>query len=513
MSENSVKSKRIAKNTFLLYIRMLILTAISLYTSRVILNALGVVDYGIYNVVGGVVTMFSMISGSLSTAISRFLTFAIGKKETERLSDIFSTSINIQFLLALLIVLLAETVGLWFLNVKMVIPEERMTAAWWVYQFSILTFVVNLISIPYNAVIIAHERMSAFAYIGILEAVGKLVIAYCIVINPMDRLVFFAAMVALLSVLIRIIYGWYCKAHFRETDYHFVLDKSLLKEMFGFAGWNFLGSSSMILREYGGNLIINLFCGPSVNASRAIAGKVNSAVQGFINNFTMAVNPQITKSYASGDFEYMINLVYKGSRLSFYMMLLLSMPILLNAHYILQLWLGLVPDYTVSFVCLILLLAMSDILSNTLITSLLATGRVRNYQIVVSSLQLLNLPISYCCLRWGAQPESVIVVSIIISNMALFVRLYMIRKLIPIKINEFFFKVYLNVIKVALLSSVLPIALNYLIEEGLGRLIIVTLFAVLNTLIVIYYIGCSQDERCFVKERIGKKFLDKISRR
>lgn len=513
MSENSVKSKRIAKNSFLLYVRMLLLTAISLYTSRIILNALGVIDYGIYNVVGGMVTMFSMISGSLSSAISRFLTIAIGKKEIGRLSVIFSTSVNIQFLLALLIIILMETIGLWFLEKKMVIPDERLTAAWWVFQFSVLTFVINLISIPYNAIIIAHERMSAFAYISILEAIGKLVIAYCIVINPIDRLVFFALMITLLSVIIRFIYGWYCRVNFRETIYHFVIDKRLLKEMFGFAGWNFLGSSAMILREYGGNLIINLFCGPSVNASRAIAGKVNSTVQGFINNFTMAINPQITKSYASGDFDYMFNLIYQGSRLSFYMMLLLSMPILLNAHYILQLWLGVVPDYTVSFVCLILLLAMSDILSNTLITALLAVGRVRNYQIVVSTLQMLNLPISYCCLRWwSCPPESVIIVAIILSNIALFVRLYMLRKLIPIKIATFICNVYLNAIIVTLFSSLLPVLLNFVMAESFKRLIIVSLFAVLNTLAVTYFIGCSKSEQLLVKKIIANFILHKIQR-
>ena len=282
MSNEVNRGKRIVKNTLLLYIRMILLMLISLYTSRVILNALGVVDYGIYNVVGGVVTMFSMISGSLSTAISRFLTFAIGKNDNDSLNNIFSTSVNIQFVLSFIILLIAETLGLWFLHAKMVIPESRMIAAFWVYQFSLMAFIINLISIPYNAVIIAHERMSAFAYISILEAVGKLAISMCIVISPIDKLIFYAFLVVILGLIIRITYGVYCKRNFKEAEYHLIIDKSLLKKMFGFAGWNFLGSSSMILREYGGNIIINLFCGPAVNASRAIATKVNSTVQGFI---------------------------------------------------------------------------------------------------------------------------------------------------------------------------------------------------------------------------------------
>lgn len=507
MPEYSVRSKRIVKNTFLLYIRMLLLMVISLYTSRIILNALGVVDYGVYNVVGGIVTMFSMVSGSLSTAISRFLTFAIGKKDIQKLNEIFSTSVNIQFVLALLIFFLAETIGLWFLDTKMVIPEERRTAAFWVYQFSTITFIINLISVPYNAVIIAHERMSAFAYISIIEAIVKLVISYCIAINPIDRLVFFALMVAILGIIIRVLYGWYCKKHFKETDYHFIFDKSLLKEMFGFAGWNFLGSSSMILREYGGNIVINLFCGPAVNASRALASKVNSTVQGFITNFTMAINPQITKSYAVGDFDYMLKLIYKGSRYSFYMMLLLSLPIMLNAHYILRLWLGNVPDYTVSFVCLILLLAMSDILSNTLITTILATGQVRNYQLVVSSVQLLNLPISYAGLRLGYAPESVIVVAIFISNIALFLRLYMIHKLIPIRIGDFVYKVYLNVVVVSLLASMIPYTLHTIMEETFLNFGIVSLISVICTSISVFYVGLYVDERNLVKRKLNN-FLE-----
>lgn len=511
MSEQDTKrNKRIIKNTFLLYMRMLLLMIISLYTSRIILNALGVVDYGIYNVVGGIVTMFSMISGSLSTAISRFLTFAIGKGNNDKLSNIFSTAVNIQLILSLVIIALAETIGLWFLNTKMVIPEERIFAAFWVYQFSILTFIVNLISIPYNATIIAHERMSAFAYISILEAIGKLTIAFCIVINPIDRLIFFALMVAILGAIIRIIYGWYCKKNFQETRYHFVFDKKLLSEMFGFAGWNFLGSTSMILREYGGNIIINLFCGPAVNASRAIASKVNSTVQGFITNFTMAINPQITKSYAANDFDYMFKLIYQGSRLSFYMMFFLSLPIILNAHYILQLWLSIVPNYTVSFVCLILVQAMSDILSNTIITAILATGHVRNYQIVVSSVQLLNLPISYILLRLGYAPETVIIVAIVISNIALFLRLYMIQKFIPLKIQDFITKVYLNVIIVSILSSILPYIVNSTMEEGFKRFIIVSSIAIVNTLTIIYYIGCNKQERNFAKNKIRQIIDNKI---
>ena len=378
----STNNKRIAKNTLLLYFRMLFLMLVSLYTSRVVLNALGVEDFGIYNVVGGVVAMFTMLSGSLSAAITRFITYELGTGNQENLKKIFSSAVTIQIGLAVVIILLAEAGGVWFLNVKMNIPEARMIAANWVFQFSILTFAINLISVPYNASIIAHERMSAFAYISILEAIGKLAIAYLITVSPIDRLIFYALLMCVVALLIRLVYGYYCKKHFAECTYHFLWNKNLLKRMFGFAGWNFIGASSAVLRDQGGNVVINLFCGPAVNAARGIAFQVNTAVHGFVTNFMTALNPQITKSYASGDREYMMTLIFQGARLSFYMLLVLSLPILVNTHYILALWLKIVPEHTVLFVQLILLFGLSESISNPLITAMLATGKIRNYQII-----------------------------------------------------------------------------------------------------------------------------------
>lgn len=375
MSNTTENNKRIAKNTLLLYFRMLFLMAVSLYTSRVVLNALGVEDFGIYNVVGGVVAMFSVLSGSLSAAISRFITYELGKGNQENLNKIFSSAVTIQLILSGIIILLAETIGMWFLNAKMNIPEVRMEAANWVFQFSILTFAINLISIPYNASIIAHEKMSAFAYISILEAVGKLTIAYLITIAPIDKLIFYAILMCVVALVVRFTYGNYCKRHFSECTYHFVWDKQLLKQMFGFAGWNFIGASSAVLRDQGGNVVINLFCGPAVNAARGIASQVNNAVNQFVVNFMTALNPQITKSYAAGNKEYMMTLIFQGARLSFYMLLLLSLPILVNTHYILVLWLKIVPEHAVFFVQLILIFALSESISQPLITAMLATGK------------------------------------------------------------------------------------------------------------------------------------------
>ena len=499
MSDVHTNNKRIAKNTLLLYVRMLFLMLVSLYTSRVILNALDVEDYGIYNVVGGVVTMFSMLSGSLSAAISRFITFELGTGNTEKLKKVFSSSITIQAGIALVIIIIAETLGLWFLNEKMVIPDERMAAANWCFQFSIITFAVSLISVPYNASIIAHEKMSAFAYISIVEALGKLSIAWCISINPIDRLVFYALMVSLLSWIICLIYATYCKRHFEECTYHFIYDHDLLKRMFGFAGWNFIGASSAVLRNQGADIILNLFFGPVVNAARGIAVKVDAVITQFVTNFMMALNPQITKSFAGGDREYMFKLMFKGARYSYYILLLLTLPVILNTHYILVLWLKLVPEHTVLFVRLILVLALSESISNPLITAMLATGKIRNYQLVVGGLQMMNLPAAYICLYWGAIPESVVIVAIVISQLCLAARLYMLRRMINLKVGQYFMEVYKNVVLVTALAAIIPLILSMKLSEGFFQFLMISIVAMTCTLLVVFYIGCSSSEREFAK--------------
>ena len=464
-NQTSDNNKRIAKNTLLLYFRMLFMMVVSLYTSRVILNALGVEDFGIYNVVGGVVAMFSVISGSLSAAISRFITYELGKGDQSKLNKIFSASVTIQLLLSLIIVVLIESVGVWFLNTKMTIPETRITAANWVLQFSIITFVINLISVPYNAAIIAHERMSAFAYISILEAVGKLVIAFLILYSPIDRLVYYAILMCAVAVIVRLTYGHYCKKHFAECNYHFHWDKELLKNMFGFAGWNFIGASSAVLRDAGGNIVLNMFFGPSVNAARGIANQVNSAITGFVQNF-------------------------------------MTLPVLINTHYILVIWLKLVPEHAVLFVQLILVFAMSESISNPLITAMLATGKIRNYQIVVGGLQMMNLPISYICLRLGCMPESVLIVAIVISQCCLATRLYMLRGMIGLSSVLYMKKVYFNVIVVTLLSLFVPGLLSKYLEESFLSFVFFSLVAMACTIIVEFYVGCNGKEREFVVDKV-----------
>lgn len=498
MPDNSTNSKRIAKNTIFLYFRMMLLMLIGLYTSRVNLQALGVTDFGIYNVVGGVVIMFSVVNRSLSSAISRFITFELGKGNVDKLKSVFSTSVNIQLVLSAIILLLSETIGLWFLKEKMVIPSERMNAALWVYQMSVLTFIFNIISIPYNAAIIGHEKMSAFAYLGIVEAVGKLLVAWGTTYATYDKLIVFSILHAAIAILLRMIYQIYCRRNFVECKYKLTFDKTTLRQMTGYAGWSFIGTTSALMRDTGGNIIINLFCGPVVNAARSVSMQINRAVQEFSTNFMTALNPQITKSYARGDKEYMMKLIYKSSRMSFYLLLLLSVPIIINTPYVLEIWLVNPPANSVLFVQLSLIFTMTEAISNPLITANNATGHIRNYQLVVGGIQLLNLPISYALLRLGAMPESVLITAIVVGQCCFVARLYMLRSQIGLRSLDFIKKVYLNVLFVSIISFVLPWFVNELFDDSFMKFVLISLFTLCYTATIIYYIGCNQEERNWI---------------
>ena len=497
-----VDNKRIARNTLFLYFRMFITMGISLYTSRLVLIILGVDDFGIYNVVGGVVAMFSVISGSLSTAISRFITFELGRDSKDRLKTIFSSAVTVQVIIALLVCLLVEICGVGFLNNKMNIPIEKMEAANWVLQCSMLIFMINLISVPYNAAIIAHEQMKVFAYISILEVLLKLGVVFILYVTLFEKLILYAILLLFVAFIIQMTYVLYCKKHFEECTYRFVYEKSLLKEMLSFAGWNFIGSSATVFRDQGVNIAINIFCGPAVNAARGISLQVNAAISGFVNNFMTALNPQIIKSYAIGESSHMMTLIYQGARLSFYMLLLLSLPVIIEANSILNVWLVTVPEYTVTFVRLVLVLTLFESLSNPLVTAMLATGKIRNYQLVVGGLQMLNFPFSYMLLYWGLFPEITLVVAIVISQCCLIARVFMLRGEIEISPLSYFKRVYLNILVVSICSSILPICVYYHLPMGGIRFVLVVGCSLLCSLLAILYIGCSSSERSFVAQKI-----------
>lgn len=498
MSDYSDNNKRLVKNTTLLYFRMLLTMGITLYTSRVVLRALGVEDYGIYDLVGGLVALFSVISSTLSVAINRFITYELGAGNQDKLNKVFSTSINIQILVILILIITSETLGLWYLNHKMVIPIERLNAANWCFQFSIVTFAVNLINVPYNATIIAHERMSAFAYIAIIESIGQLFVAWGIMVTPYDRLISYSIYMTLFAVIIRVIYIIYCRRNFEECSYHFVFDISLMKQMFGFVGWAFIGVSAWGIKRYGSIILVNLFFGPLVNAAYAISTQVESAINSFSNNFMMALNPQIIKAYAEDKKEYMFKLIYQGARYSSYIMLLISLPLFLDTHFFLVLWLDKVPDHTVLFVKLIVVMTMLNSTGSTLTIAQIATGKIKNYQLVVSPIGLMTIPISYLFFRKGAIPELLVVVSIIVSQVSLIASLIMIHKMIGIGIFDFFREVYLNILKVGSAALALPLLVKILINESFLNSLLTIFLSVGCTIVAVVYIGMSQKERQFL---------------
>ncbi len=504
-NEQQQNNKRIAKNTLLLYVRTLIVMVVGLLTSRVNLDSLGVENFGIYNVVGGLVVMFSSLSGALSMAISRFLTFELGRNDSESLKRVYCTSIVIQVIMALIIVVLAETVGLWFLNAKMVIPTERLEAANGVFQFAMISFVISFLNVPNSASIVSHEKMGAFAYFSIFDVSLRLLIAYLTYIAPGDKLIFYAALHCVSSFLIYLLYTFYCRKNFEECHFRFIWDKSTLKRMFSFIGWNFIGSTSFVLKDQGGNMLINLFSGPAVNAARGIAMQVNNAVYTFVTNFTTALNPQITKNYASGDYEYMKKLVFRGARFSFYILLLLSVPILVNTEFIVQLWLGQIPDHTLNFIRLVLIFSMNESLAIPLSTAMMATGNIRNYQLSVGIMQLMNIPFSYVALKLGAPVESVFVIMILVSVVCVFLRLYNLKIQMNFPIREFVSSVYLKVIMVSILSAVIPVASHYILPNNLFGFLASCVICVVATSTVILFVGCSKSERTTIVNNVVKR--------
>lgn len=492
---NSHKGRTIAKNTLMLYFRMIFLLIVGFYASRVVLDALGENDYGIYSVVGGVVAMFSIISGALNSAVSRFITFEMGKGTRADLNKVYSTSVLIQIALSVIIIAICEPAGIWFIRNEMTISPDRIPAALWVLQFSLLSFVVNLMSVPQMASITAHEKMSAYAWIGMLDGMLRLAVALLIVHSPTDRLVWYSALMAVSVIVVRVAYGIYCRKHFPECRFRSVFEKGLVKEMFSFAGWNFIGVTSGVLRDQGGNILVNIFFTTAMNAARGVAVQLNGAVQGFVTNFMTAVNPQITKSYASGERAYMLSLVKKSSKMAFFLLFIIALPMLFNTEYLLGIWLKEVPEHSASFVQLFLVFALSESLSSPLITAQLATGNIRNYQMIVGGLQLLNLPVAYVLLKYGAQAQSTVAVSIVISQICLVARLILLRKMIGLSMREFFAQVYLRVSVVALAALALPLMLMRVMPGGFAGFCLSVGICVLCAGISILYVGCTKVER------------------
>ena len=497
MSETSSNNKRIAKNTFMLYIRMLFTLAVSLITSRVVLQALGIEDFGIYNVVGGVITMFTFINSAMVSSTQRYLNFELATGNDEKLKSIFNTSLQIHAFIALFIILLGETVGLWFVMNKLVIPEARMTAAMWVYQCSILSCVVGIMSAPYNADIIAHEKMSAFAYISILDVLLKLLIVCLLFISPYDKLITYAILILTVQLLIRYIYTRYCNKHFKESLLEWKINRPLLKEMAGFAGWSFWGNLAAILYTQGLNMMLNIFFGPVVNAARAVAVQVQGAIQQFVSNFQMALNPQITKYYAAGNLEQMHSLMFRSARFSFLLLFFLSLPVLLETEFILSVWLKTVPDNAVIFTQIMICISLLYTTANPCVIANQATGEVKVYQMVVGGILLTILPLSYLVLKLGAPAYSVFIVHFCVESIAQFSRMYMLRKLISLPIRQYLKNIYFPIIATVAVAIILPIIVHVQLENGWLRFIAVGCTCVASVGLSAFFIGFTKHERLF----------------
>ena len=511
MSSSKEKSSRIAKNTIFLYLRSIVTLMISLYTSRVVLATLGVEDYGVYVVVGGVVAMFSSFSGALSSAISRFLTYELGRGSGNGLNKVFSTSVLIQLLLAGVIVLFVLMTGNWFLNTKLNIPVERLDAAHWVLVCSTVTLGIGLISIAYNAMIIAHEHMKAFAYIGMFDVLLRLVAVFLLTSFSFDSLKLYAVLVMAVSITIQLISVVYCRMNFSDSRIKFVWDKSLIKEMSSFAGWAFFSSSIGMMNTQGINILMNMYFGVATNAARGIAMQVETSLTQFIGNFTTAMNPQVVKSYAAGDNKYMFQLICSGSKLAYFMALFFIVPLFIEADTVLHVWLDEVPEYAVVFLRLTLLVMLPQVLAGILFTAAMATGKIRTYALVVNGVSVFVFIFAWVLYYLGFSAETAYIVHFLMRVVLIGVRLLLLKNMIGLSPMLYVRTVVLKIIPVSILSFSIPLlALLLPIEPSFWRVVLITIISVPTTVIIISLIGITKEERFFVTEKfklLKKKFV------
>lgn len=511
MSAVSENNKRIAKNTLMLYIRMFFIMAVTLYTSRVILQILGVEDFGIYNVVGGVVAMMGFLKGAMSAATTRFITYELGRNNSEQLRKTYCISMMIYALLCLIFVLLAETVGLWFLNSQLVIPDNRLVAANWVYQFTIFSVIVEMMAQPYNAVIISHERMSFFAYISILEVVLKLTVVYILLLINYDHLASYGALLLAVSLIVNIIYSVYCNKNFPECKFKIYKDVALFKRILFYSGWNLFGSVSSLIKSQGLNILLNMFFNPTVNAARGIAYQIGSAISQFSNNFFTAVRPQIIKYYAQEDLNNMFMLVFRSSRMSFFLNLFFSVPLLIETPQIIQLWLGQTPDYVIIFSRLIIIISAIEAMAHPMMTAAHATGRVALYQTVVGMMNILILPISYLFLHFGFSPVSVFGVSLVITSINVILRMFIVKYLIgSFPLKDYIIDVFGKCLAVSVCSVLFALILHKILTPSLWHSALVCIVSCIPFLISVYYLGLTNEERKVVVKHVDSKIVSHI---
>ena len=489
---------------------MLVLMLVSLYTSRVVLAALGVEDYGIYNVVGGIVVLFTFINAAMITSTQRYLNYELGRNTLSQASKVFSISLNIHILISLIVVLLAETVGLWLLNTTIQYPESRESAVQITYQLSILITCIKIIRAPYNAAIIAHEKMSFYAYLSIFEAILQLGVVYLLMVSKSDRLILYSVLLCLVAIIVNLCYYAYCRKKFEICLYKLYNDKSLYRQLLSFSGWSLFGGVANMGASQGLNMILNIFFGVTINAAMGIANQVNTAVSSFVSSFQTAFNPQIVKSYAAEDHNYFIKLILSTSKYSYILLFIIALPIYICCPEVLDIWLTEVPEYTVSFCRLMLIYALLDALQGPLWYSVQATGKIKTYQILMSLMILSNLPIAYACLKLGYSPSSVLVVRCIINITTLFVRLWYLNKLYKFPVIKFINNVICRIIPI---TAIAYLMIYIPIETTTPFFKIITIAAltfVVNIALTIS-IGLNKDERMVIGRNI-KRLYEKYSR-
>ena len=500
MEQNT--TKRIAKNTLMLYFRQILIMIVSLYTVRVVLNTLGAEDYGIYNVVAGVVTMFSFVNNAMATATQRFLNFNLGKNDTEKTQQTYSASLLIHIGIALIFVILAETVGLWFVNTKLNIPLERHSAAMWCYQFSIITTVFNILRVPYNAVIIAYEKMSFFAWVSIVETVLKLLVVYLLIISPLDKLVAYVILLTLVSIIILFCYKIYCNKKFEIAHYKRITDYSLVKEILGFSGWSLFGATANVANNQGTNIVLNMFTNVTVNAAMGIANQVNSAVYSFVSNFQTAFKPQLVKSYAAEKKEEFNSLIIRSAKFSFYLLWIIVLPLTLNLDFVLQIWLKNVPDFSIGFIKLILIYSLFESINGPLFLAVQATGKIKKYQIIVSCLIFSNLPFSIIAFSLGANPYCVLIIRIILECFITIFRLLYLNKTQKFSIGSYLKNVMIPVLVVMIVSFFITSLISSYFS-GLVFFFGSCAISVIVNMLLVCLVGINKNERkmivCFFK--------------
>lgn len=489
---------------------MFLSMGVGLYTSRLVLEALGVVDYGIYGLVGGIVTLFSFLNSAMASSSQRYLSFDIGKNDQEQLKKTFNATVNIHLFIALIVFLLAETIGLWFINYKLNIPVERMHAANWVYQFSVFSFLLTIIQVPYNALLFAREHMNVYAYLSIVETLLKLLVVFLLIQWDADKLIIYAILTFVVAFIIQTSYKIYCKKYFEESVYQFYYDKKYYKELISYSGWNLFGNIAAVARSQGSNILLNLFFGPIVNTAYGLSLMFQGIISGFVSNIQVAVNPQIVKNFSKGNKDTFLFLIFKSAKFSFFGMLIIIFPILLQTEFLLNLWLKKIPDYTIQFIQFGLIYSLIETLANPLMNAAQASGKIKWYQIIIGSFIFLTLPIIWIIFKIFQNPISVFYVLIINSILALFFRVFFLNIILnDFKIKDFIREVFLKVSLVSAIISGLLYLLTYTNPTTLLDFTLQTIQIIVLTLCVILIFGLNKSEKIFFKKIIYKKF-DKI---